>query len=94
MNRAEISNPYSSLVKAYPNPSSTGNVTFETLDNVTISEFKLLNGVGQNVLLPTVFSGPNKIQLNTSKLSPGVYHASMLMNGKSISIQILISNIY
>lgn len=93
MNRAEISNPYSSLVKAYPNPSSTGNVTFEAIDNFTISDFKLMNGIGQNVVLPTIFAGPNKIQLNTSKLSPGVYHASMLMNGKSISIQILISNI-
>jgi hypothetical protein len=93
MNRAEISNPYSSLVKAYPNPTSSGSITFEAMDYAIISDFKLTNGIGQNIVLPTIFMGPNKIQLNTSKLSPGVYHASMLMNGKFISIQLLISNI-
>lgn len=92
MNRADVTNPHTSILRVYPNPSTGGSIAFEAFENTQISNFTLVNGVGQEVPVSISYMGTNKLQLNTTTLSPGVYHASMIVNGEFVSVQLIISN--
>ena len=73
-------------MELYPNPVTNNSTTLTlNLEKPTKIKVELLNTLGQSVLKVAdthLISGKNKIQINTSKLSSGVYFVAIEIDGK------------
>jgi hypothetical protein len=89
----EFTNNSLKLKKAFPNPSNqTTNILYETIKAENVS-FVITNLLGEIILNKNVSSkiGLNSIQVNTSRLSNGIYLYS-ISNGLTTSTKRLIVN--
>lgn len=72
----------------YPNPAST-NGTIEVVLNENVNmEVVVMNAVGQTVMTKTIngFAGSNKVDVNTSNLTSGLYFYQVkIANSKSVT---------
>ncbi len=73
----------------YPNPAST-SVTVSVANNKSINNVEVYNLLGKRVLIKTQ-ENQNKISLNTSKLSSGIYIVKTKIDGKTISKKLIIN---
>lgn len=66
-------------VKVFPNPS-VDNVNF-IAENKTITSLTIYNNLGQIVHINSLAQETIKVQIDISKLEPGIYFANLIMDG-------------
>jgi hypothetical protein len=78
------------LLQNVPNPSNTSTDFYINLSGATNANIKIYNNLGQlNQVIPiTNFTdGTQKITINTSNLSAGIYGCTLMINGKTTDIK-------
>ncbi len=74
-------------MELYPNPSTNSYTTLTlTLEKPTKIKVEILNTLGQPIFKVTekeLIFGKNKIQINTNKLSSGIYFVAIEIDGKT-----------
>lgn len=83
----ESMNNYAFLI--YPNPS-TGMITIEFSDEVNVGSISIFNYLGEAVTFLSQFSGSKKWSFDLSDKENGVYHIVGVVNGRSISENIVL----
>ena len=76
----------------YPNPTADVlNVTFTSMEQVA-ANLEVLNGLGQKVMQvqQNVQVGENRLQMDLSTLSRGIYYLNIWMDGQAVSRKVVV----
>jgi hypothetical protein len=90
INEYELSNS----LNLYPNPTQNGqSVLSFNIENTANAKVELLNNLGQTitqVYQGQVNAGLNKFEINTTKLSAGVYFVNLLLDNTKVTKKLIV----
>jgi len=77
-------------IKIFPNPSTTGTVEVSFPASAAQQELQLINSIGQVLMKQTIEANTERINLNVSQLSQGVYVVRIIGNQQVSHTNLLI----
>lgn len=76
-----------SIIKTYPNPTSTGYITIEVPEQYTSLEMSVHSITGQRIIHQTYDQPKERLSIDLSRFSTGVYIINMVANGEPLPAQ-------
>jgi len=76
-----------SIIKTYPNPTSTGYITIDMPEQYTSLEMSVHSITGQRIIHQTYNQPQERLSVDLSSFSTGVYIINMVANGDPLPAQ-------
>ncbi len=81
-----------SIIKTYPNPTSTGYITLDMKEQYSTVEISIHSITGQRLTYQTYNQPKERLSIDLSKFSKGIYLINMVADGESLPAQKVIRN--